>query len=112
MLAEDPRTSPSTQGELVCIYPNRSAVPHDAWSGLLKGAKEEADILVFSGLFLVEQLNLLPIIREKAGSGTSFHLQLDLPVRRRNADKRARLRFSRRPESGFSSAATHRRPDV
>lgn len=71
-LADDLSTRPTTDTELVHVYPTRSAVPFSVWTELIAGVKEQLDVLVFSGQFLVEQHNILPVIREKASQGVKF----------------------------------------
>jgi transcriptional regulator with XRE-family HTH domain len=73
-LAGDVRTRPNGATELVHLYATRSAVPFDIWSELIHSAQKQVDVLVFSGQFLVEQHNLLPVIREKAARGVRFRL--------------------------------------
>lgn len=73
-LATDVRTRATTDSELVHLYPSRSAVPFDVWSELIHSAKRQVDVLVFSGQFLVEQHNLLPVMRDKAAKGVRFRL--------------------------------------
>ncbi|WP_245645439.1 helix-turn-helix domain-containing protein [Pseudonocardia acaciae] len=71
-LAGDVRTRPTSESELVHLYPTRSAVPFDIWTELIHSAHRVVDVLVFSGQFLVEQHNLLPVIRAKAAAGVRF----------------------------------------
>jgi transcriptional regulator with XRE-family HTH domain len=71
-LAEDVHTRPNGQGELVHVYPTRSAVPAELWTELLNGVTTRMDVLVFSGTFLVEQYNLLPTVRAKSREGIAF----------------------------------------
>lgn len=63
-----------TESELVHLYPSRSAMTGAAWEELIHGVREQMDVLVFSGAFLVEQYNLIPIIKEKAAAGVRFRL--------------------------------------
>lgn len=72
-LATDARPVP-TESELVHLYPSRSAITGRGWEALLASVKERMDVLVFSGAFLVEQYNLVPLIREKAAAGVQFRL--------------------------------------
>jgi transcriptional regulator with XRE-family HTH domain len=58
--------------ELVHLYPSRSAVPFSLWTDLIHGVTEAMDVLVFSGQFLVEQHNILPVVRAKAAEGVRF----------------------------------------
>lgn len=68
-LVEDVRTAPSSETELVQLYPNRSKVPPTVWSELIDGARERVDVLFYSGTFLVEQYNFLPAMRSGAANG-------------------------------------------
>jgi transcriptional regulator with XRE-family HTH domain len=71
-LAADPRSAPSSDAELVHVYPTRSSVPFETWCGLVQSVEHSMDVIVFSGVFLVEQLNALPIVRAKAAEGVRF----------------------------------------
>lgn len=62
------------ESELVYLYPSRSAITGGMWEELIAGVQEQMDVLVFSGAFLVEQYNLVPVIREKAAAGVRFRL--------------------------------------
>lgn len=71
-LAEDVKTPPSTKSEVISVFPTRSSVPHDIWAGLINDVTEHMDVLVYSGAFLIEQYNLLPLIRKKTQSGVKY----------------------------------------
>lgn len=73
-LAGDPHTQASSETELVHVYPTRSAVTWDVWSELIHGVTDSVDVLVFSGQFLVEQHDFLPVIRKKSAEGVKFRL--------------------------------------
>ncbi|GGS21226.1 XRE family transcriptional regulator [Actinokineospora fastidiosa] len=64
--------TPDPNQELVQVYPTRSAVPYPLWTDLIHGVTTQMDVLVFSGQFLVEQFNILPVIRAKVGAGVRF----------------------------------------
>lgn len=66
----DSRTS--SDAELVHLYPSRSAVPGAAWERLIQDTCEQMDVLVFSGAFLVEQYDLIPIVKEKESQGVRY----------------------------------------
>lgn len=70
--AEDLYTRPNSETELVHLYSARSAVPFALWNELIAGVQEQLDVLVFSGQFLVEQHNILPVVRQKAEQGARF----------------------------------------
>ncbi|EIE99810.1 helix-turn-helix domain-containing protein [Saccharomonospora glauca] len=72
-----PSTELPTNGlesELVYLYPSRSSITGVTWERLINGVRQQMDVLVFSGAFLVEQYNLVPIIRDKAAQGVRFRL--------------------------------------
>ncbi|KAA5829568.1 helix-turn-helix transcriptional regulator [Saccharopolyspora hirsuta] len=71
-LANDLYTKPNEDTEIVHIYPSRSSVPFALWEELISGVQEHMEVLVFSGQFLVEQHNILPIIRRKSEKGVAF----------------------------------------
>lgn len=72
-LANGSRSAP-TETELVHLYPSRSAMTGAVWESLLQGVRREMDVLVFSGAFLVEQYNLVPLIKKKVDEGVRFRL--------------------------------------
>lgn len=70
----EPSVAPAAVAELVHLYPSRSTISGHAWEALIAGTREQMDVLVFSGAFLVEQYNLLSVIRQKAADGVRFRL--------------------------------------
>lgn len=46
--------------EVVSVYPYRGAVPPDLWRHLVEGARQHVDVLVYSGLFLLDTYPELP----------------------------------------------------
>lgn len=72
-LGGSPRPA-SVESELVHLYPSRSAITGTIWTELLTSVRSSMDVLVFSGAFLVEQYDLIPLIRKKAGEGVKFRL--------------------------------------
>jgi transcriptional regulator with XRE-family HTH domain len=72
-LAGDARPAPA-ESELLHLYPSRSAITGSVWETFLGNVHESMDVLVFSGAFLVEQYNLVPLIRRKAAAGVQFRL--------------------------------------
>jgi hypothetical protein len=71
-LADDLHTRPNSETEVVHIFPTRSAVPHGLWTELIAGTLTQMDVLVISGAFLVEQHDLLPVVRAKVNNGVRF----------------------------------------
>lgn len=71
-LAEDLHTEPNSQSELISVYPSRSAVPFNLWNELIAGVQDRMDVLVYSGQFLVEQHNVVPVVQRKTQHGVQF----------------------------------------
>jgi transcriptional regulator with XRE-family HTH domain len=87
-----PRTSQhETAAEIEASYAHRWAVPRNVWQWLFNQAEEEIGILVYSGLFLAEDVGLLRILAEKARAGVSVRILLGDPdsphVAKRGADE-------------------------
>lgn len=72
-------------------YAHRWEVPRETWRWLFSQAKNEISILVYSGLFLAEDVGILRILAEKARSGVSVRILLGDPaslhVAKRGADE-------------------------
>lgn len=65
--------------ELVGTYAHRAAVPRDAWLALFAGAREQIGVLVYSGLFLAEDVELRQLLVRKASDGVTVQLLLGEP---------------------------------
>lgn len=79
-----PEASPSlgrcgTGGEVRATYPHRHAVPPQVWRHLFEAAEHDIGILVDSGLFLLRDANVLPVLAEKARAGVNVRILLDDP---------------------------------
>jgi len=66
----------ATQAELVQLWPTRQSVPSDVWRSLFKQTKEQVDVLVYAGGFLIEAYDLVNIIAENCNQGVRFRLLL------------------------------------
>jgi hypothetical protein len=71
--------------EVRVAYPHRSAAPADAWRHLLEQAERDIGVLAYSGLFLVEDVAVSRILRDKARSGVRVRLALGDPAGERVA---------------------------
>jgi hypothetical protein len=68
------------ESEVVHIYPRRAAVPLDLWHRLVEHAQDQIGILVYSGLFLPEQVpTLVKLLKAKALAGTTVKILLGDP---------------------------------
>lgn len=65
--------------EVVATFPHRSAVPRDLWRSLIEGATSEIGILVYSGLFLAEDVDLVSMIGRRAADGVAVRILLGDP---------------------------------
>jgi transcriptional regulator with XRE-family HTH domain len=83
--------APSIDPEVVTVYPHRSSVPRTVWHDLFAGAQREIGILVYSGLFLAEDVDLMQVLAGKAAAGVGVRVLLGDPdaatVTRRGADE-------------------------
>lgn len=69
-LLDDKRVQGASDAEFVQIFPHRGAVPHEMWKSLIDDAKDAVDILVYSGLFLVDNRpDFTDVLTEKARLG-------------------------------------------
>jgi hypothetical protein len=80
------------QSEVVQIYPRRAAVPPDLWQRLLDKAEKQIGILVYGGLFVIEQNpRWVKTLRTKAEAGARVEILLGKPesphVAERGADE-------------------------
>jgi hypothetical protein len=86
------RAARISDSEIVRVYPRRGAVPEDAWRHLLKNATKTISILVYGGLFLVEQNpKFIATLKAKAEAGAQVEILLGKPdsddVARRGAEE-------------------------
>jgi transcriptional regulator with XRE-family HTH domain len=66
--------------ELVASYPRRTDVPRELWTGLLRQAQRNVDLLAFAGLFLTEEHpGWTPLLASRAEAGVRIRLLLGDP---------------------------------
>ncbi len=70
---------PSIDAEVYATYPHRGSVPREIWRRVFEGAEQEIGILVYSGLFIAEDAELIRILASKARSGTAVRIILGDP---------------------------------
>jgi len=84
-------TATSTSRELIAVYPHRGAVPREVWRSLFASAEQEIGVLVYAGLFLAEDAELLRLLADRARDGVRVRLLLGDPdsanVAARGADE-------------------------
>lgn len=70
---------PSIGPEVHATYPHRGSVPREVWHRLYDSAQHQIDILVYSGLFLAEDVEMIRLLGEKARTGVAVRLLLGDP---------------------------------
>ncbi|MGW7002536.1 XRE family transcriptional regulator [Streptomyces sp. NPDC054933] len=65
--------------EIQAIYSHRWMVPQEVWRSFFARAEHEIDVLVYSGLFLMEDTSILRIWADKAAAGVRVRLLLGDP---------------------------------
>ncbi|MFD9550565.1 XRE family transcriptional regulator [Nocardia salmonicida] len=73
------RSAAASQSELVQIWPTRPDVPHEVWRTLMRQATSHIDILVYAGGFLVESLDFVNVVKQKAAQGVEIRILLGKP---------------------------------
>lgn len=86
------RAAEISESEVVRVYPRRASVPDDVWRRLLTDASHDIGVLVYGGLFLIEQNpRYIATLKEKASAGTRVRILLGDPqspdVARRGAEE-------------------------
>jgi len=70
---------PSIGPEVYATYPHRGSVPRDVWRQLYHSAEQQIDILVYSGLFLAEDVEMIRLLGDKAQAGIAVRIILGDP---------------------------------
>lgn len=65
--------------EIVGVFPHRNALPTELWDRLLTSATDRIDILVYSGLFLVERPDFIRTLADKAAAGVTVRIAFGDP---------------------------------
>jgi transcriptional regulator with XRE-family HTH domain len=70
---------PTIGPEIYATYPHRGSVPREVWRQLYDRAQHQIDILVYSGLFLAEDVEMIRLLGEKAHAGVAVRIILGDP---------------------------------
>lgn len=113
-----------TKAEIVAVYPHRHTVPPNLWRDIYARAERNLDVLVYSGLFLSEDLLFHGLLKQKVKGAAQVRILLGDPdceaVRQRGIDEGHRIMdgkirnalvnyrplFETHPEIGFRLHAT------
>lgn len=71
--------APTINQEILATYTHRGAVPRELWRQLFASGDSEIGILVYAGLFLAEDIDLVRIMRDKAEHGVTVRILLGDP---------------------------------
>lgn len=71
--------APTINQEILATYTHRGAVPRELWRQLFASGESEIGILVYAGLFLAEDIDLVRIMRDKAEAGVTIRILLGDP---------------------------------
>ncbi|MFF4418049.1 XRE family transcriptional regulator [Streptosporangium sp. NPDC001559] len=73
------QTAAVSETEIVTVYPHRWAVPKDAWGRLFASARQEIDILVYSGIFIAQDTGIVRVFADRADAGVKIRMLLGDP---------------------------------
>ena len=76
-----------SQSEVVQVWPHRWAVPRDTWGHFFSQAEREIGALVYSGMFMAEDIGLHRLFADRARAGVQVRLLLGDPDSRNVADR-------------------------
>ena len=76
-----------SQSEVVQVWPHRWAVPRDTWGHFFSQAEREIGALVYSGMFMAEDIGLHRLFADRARAGVQVRLLLGDPDSRNVAER-------------------------
>jgi transcriptional regulator with XRE-family HTH domain len=76
-----------SQSEVIAVWPHRWAVPRDVWGHFFSGAEREIGALVYSGMFMAEDIGVHQLFAERARAGVRVRLLLGDPDSRNVAER-------------------------
>ncbi len=68
-----------SQSEVVAVWPHRWAVPRDTWGHFFSQAQREIGALVYSGMFMAEDIGVHRLFADRARAGVRIRLLLGDP---------------------------------
>jgi lambda repressor-like predicted transcriptional regulator len=76
-----------SQSEVVQVWPHRWAVPRETWGHFFGHAEREIEALMYSGMFMAEDIGLHRLLAERARAGVQVRLLLGDPDSRNVAER-------------------------
>jgi len=74
------RAAEIAASEVVKVYPHRHSLPREVWQRLLHEATDEIEILVYAGMFMLDDPSLIKKLRGKAMAGARVRVLLGDPA--------------------------------
>jgi hypothetical protein len=68
-----------SESEIVAVYPHRRAVPRDTWGHFFGRAEREIGVLVYSSMFLTENIGIQRLLAERARARVRVRILLGHP---------------------------------
>ena len=69
----------AAQSEIVAVYPHRWAVPRETWEHFFAKAEQDIGALVYSGMFMAEDVGVHRLFADRARSGARVRILLGDP---------------------------------
>jgi lambda repressor-like predicted transcriptional regulator len=69
----------AAHSEIIAVYPHRWSVPRETWEHFFTQAEEDIGVLVYSGMFMAEDLGVHRLIGERARNGARVRILLGDP---------------------------------
>lgn len=81
----------ASESEIIAVYPHRYAVPRETWERFFAEAERAIGVLVYSGMFLADDVGVHEVFAERARAGAQVRILLGDPdsphVAERGADE-------------------------
>ena len=69
----------AAKSEIIAVYPHRWSVPRETWEHFFAQAREEIGALVYSGMFMAEDVGVHRLFAERARNGARVRILLGDP---------------------------------
>ena len=106
----------AAQSEIVAVYPHRWAVPRETWEHFFAKAEQDIGALVYSGMFMAEDVGVHRLFADRARNGARVRILLGDPdsphVAERGASDRGNDRADRTRSMDGPRSLCHTRARV
>jgi transcriptional regulator with XRE-family HTH domain len=66
----------ASESEIIAVYPHRWAVPRETWERFFAQAEHEIGVLVYSGMFIADDVGVHEVFAERARAGAHVRILL------------------------------------